>query len=64
MRITIDPQRCEGHGRCWDNAPGLVEDDDAGRGVVRGDGIVPAQFEEQARAAARACPEQAVILND
>jgi len=64
MRISIDAQRCEGHGRCWDNAPGLVDDDDAGRGVVKGDGVVPPELEDQARSAAKACPEQAVVLSD
>lgn len=64
MRIRIDPDRCEGHGRCWDNAPELVDDDDDGRGVVRGEGIVPPALEHQARAAVSACPEQAVSLTD
>jgi ferredoxin len=63
MRISIDPERCEGHGRCWENAPRLVEDDEAGRGLVRGDGIVTPELEEQARAAVRACPERAVVLS-
>jgi len=64
MRISIDPDLCQGHGRCWENAPELVEDDEAGRGVVRGDGVVPPELEEKARQAASACPERAVILSD
>lgn len=60
MRIHIDSERCEGHGRCWENAPDLVYDDEAGRGVVRGDGTVPTEFEAQALAARNACPERAV----
>jgi ferredoxin len=63
MRIRIDEERCEGHGRCWETAPDLVEDDDRGRGVVRDpEGVVPAPLEDQARQAANVCPERAVIL--
>lgn len=64
MRISIDAARCEGHGRCWDTAPELVGDDEAGRGVIKGDGTVPAGLEEQASTAVRACPEQAIVLSD
>jgi ferredoxin len=64
MKIAIDAERCQGHGRCWESAPELVEDDEAGYGVVRGDGTVPAEFEDKARTAFRACPEGAVTLQD
>ena len=65
MRIRIDPDRCEGHGRCWETAPDLVDDDDRGRGVVRNpDAVVPPALEAQARHAANVCPEHAVILDD
>ena len=64
MRIAIDAERCQGHGRCWESAPELVECDEVGRGVVRGDGTVPAKFEDGARTALRACPERAVTLPD
>ena len=62
MRIVIDAESCQGHGRCWDSAPELVDCDEAGRGVVRGDGVVPAELEAKAKAAFRACPERAVTL--
>lgn len=64
MRIRIDEERCEGHGRCWETAPDLIEDDDRGRGVVRDpDRPVPPELEDQARTAANVCPERAVILD-
>jgi ferredoxin len=64
MRIRIDHDRCEGHGRCWDIAPDLVDDDDRGHGVVRDpDAVVPPELEAQARDAARSCPEHAVTLS-
>lgn len=63
MRIRIDPERCQGHGRCWETAPDLIEDDERGRGVVRDpDADVPPEFEAQARQAANVCPERAVVL--
>lgn len=63
MRIAIDPGRCQGHGRCWDLVPALVEADDLGRGVVRGDGTVPAGLADRALAAEGACPERAVTTD-
>ena len=41
MRVRIDPERCQGHARCYDLAPGLFGDDDEGYGQVLGDGTVP-----------------------
>jgi ferredoxin len=65
MKICIDPDRCSGHARCWETAPDLLVDDEDGRGVVRHpDADVPPELEEQARTAARVCPEGAVILTD
>ena len=41
VKVQIDPGPCQGHGRCYDLAPGLFGDDDEGYGQVLGDGIVP-----------------------
>lgn len=63
MKISIEAERCQGHGRCYELAPDLVTDDDRGRGsVVTTD--VPADAEGDARAAASACPEHAVLLGE
>ena len=64
MKVQIDSGRCQGHGRCYDIAPGLFGEDDEGYGTVRGDGLVPAGEEQEARLAAANCPEQAVILTE
>ncbi|MCW2621500.1 MAG: putative ferredoxin [Frankiales bacterium] len=61
MKISIDADKCQGHGRCYELAPNLVEDDERSRGWVRTP-EVPAGLEEEARAAASACPERAVLL--
>ena len=60
MRVLIDSDRCQGHGRCYDLAPDLFGEDEDGYGVVLGDGRVPPGREEDARLARANCPEAAV----
>ena len=62
MRITIDTDRCQGHGVCYAVAPELVVDDDRGYGQVRGDGIVAPEHADAAQRAVERCPERAVGL--
>jgi ferredoxin len=62
MKVQINSQLCQGHGRCYDLAPGLFGDDDEGYGQVLGDGIVPAAEEHDARLAVANCPERAIEL--
>ncbi len=64
MRVTIDAQRCTGHGRCYVVAPALFTDDERGFGQVIADGEVTSKHEEMARAVVLACPEQAIICSD
>jgi ferredoxin len=62
VKVRIDPESCQGHGRCYDLAPGLFRDDDEGYGQVLGDGIVPQEAARDARLAALNCPERAIEL--
>ena len=62
MRVQINPERCQGHGRCYDLAPGLFGDDDEGYGQVLGDGVVPPGQEREAHLAAANCPEHAIDI--
>ncbi|SEF93196.1 ferredoxin [Nonomuraea solani] len=62
MKVRIDPERCQGHGRCYDLAPDLFGEDDEGYGLVTGDGSVPAGEEHTARLAVSNCPERAIEL--
>jgi ferredoxin len=64
MRVVIDHDRCTGHGRCYDVAPGLFSDDERGYGQVIGDGAVTEATEEQARRCVSACPERAVTIEE
>ena len=60
MKIQIDPERCQGHGRCYDLAPNLFGDDEEGYGQVLEDGTVPPAAEREARLAVVNCPEHAI----
>lgn len=62
MKLRINSECCQGHGRCYDLAPDLFGDDDEGFGQVRGDGVVPADSERLARLAVANCPERAIEL--
>lgn len=64
MRVRVDDERCEGHGRCYAVAPQLFEPDDIGNAVVIGDGEVPDDLAHVARLAAENCPERAVHLEE
>jgi ferredoxin len=64
MMLSVDSRLCSGHGRCYSVASGLLEPDDEGFVSIRGDAIaVPAEQQEAGRAAADACPEQAIKLS-
>lgn len=60
MKLQINSERCQGHGRCYDLAPDLFGDDDEGYGMVLHDGVVPPGREHDARRAAANCPERAI----
>ncbi len=65
MRISIDAERCNGHGRCYTVSPEVYTSDDegycAGRGGSRD---VVAGLETAARAGAEACPEGAITVTE
>ena len=64
MKVWIDPDKCQGHGRCYDLAPEVFTDDEEGYGQVIGDGTVPAEYEAQARLAVKNCPESAIAIEE
>ena len=61
MKVTIDPERCQGHGRCYDLAPAVFTEDDEGYGVVLLDDV-PAAHHDAARLAVANCPESAITI--
>lgn len=60
MRIVLDSQACQGHGRCYSLAPELFDSDDEGYAVLLAESEVPAEHEDAARLAADNCPEFAI----
>ena len=62
MKVRINSDLCQGHGRCYDLAPDLFGDDDEGYGKVLGDGTVSPDEEPDARKAVANCPEHAIEL--
>ncbi len=62
MRIVIDADKCQGHNRCYALAPDLVDVDDMGMALVRGDGVVPAGSEDKANLLVANCPEYAISV--
>ena len=59
VRITLNEDRCTGHGRCYSLAPELSDADDMGHCVVL-HAEVPAGLEEKAALAINSCPEDAL----
>ena len=63
MKITLDSEKCQGHGRCYALAPDLFDSDDEGYAILLvADGVVPAGMEEAATLAADNCPEFAITV--
>jgi ferredoxin len=60
MKLRINSDVCQGHGRCYDLAPDLFGDDEEGFGQVLGDGVIPSDKEREARLAVANCPERAI----
>ncbi len=61
MRVSIDADRCQGHGRCFNLAPAVFGFDDLGNGVV----LVAEPDGDAARLARLAqsnCPEHAITV--
>ena len=61
MRVQLDQERCQGHGRCYVLASGVFESDDDGRGIVI-DETVPLVYQESARLGSANCPEDAITV--
>ena len=61
MKVTVDPDRCEGHARCWELCPEVFALDDGGHAVVT-DTDVPDELTAKAREAAENCPERAITV--
>jgi ferredoxin len=64
MKVHVDQEICQGHGRCYAVAPDVFEPDDIGNGVERNGGDVPPEHQAAARLAVANCPEDAIRIEE
>jgi ferredoxin len=62
MKVTVDPDRCQGHAQCWDLCPEVFSLDEEGHSVVTAEDV-PAGLEAKASRAAGNCPERAITVS-
>jgi ferredoxin len=64
MRIRLDHDKCQGHGRCYGLSPTLFDSDEEGYAVLLVTGDVPDELQADARLAADNCPEFAIEVDE
>jgi ferredoxin len=64
MRVRVDPERCQGHSRCYSLAPEVFDVDDDGFANVLIEGELPANLEAKAMLAVENCPERAIMVEE
>lgn len=62
MRVSVDPELCQGHARCWDICPEVFSLDEEGHAFVA-DAEVPADLVSKAQEAVDNCPERAISVS-
>lgn len=60
-RVSVDPEKCTGHGRCYTLAPDIFDADEIGHCIVRVEEVT-GEAEQHAVSAEENCPEQAITL--
>ncbi|NIL85869.1 hypothetical protein CH281_18805 [Rhodococcus sp. 06-221-2] len=60
MKIVVENAKCQGHGRCYTEAPAVYSSDEIGYIAQEGSNEVAPGHEPQARIGAGACPEAAI----
>jgi ferredoxin len=63
MKARVDPAKCNGYTLCNQLAPEIFKLDEWGYAFADGGEVHP-HNEQQAREAAKACPENAILLED
>jgi ferredoxin len=64
FRVHVDPDKCQGHNRCYSIAPELFDIDDLGMSSERGDGTVPPELLDKAQRAVANCSEYAISMQE
>ncbi|MDT5146856.1 MAG: ferredoxin [Mycobacterium sp.] len=60
-RVSLDADRCTGHGRCYTLAPDVFDADEVGHCAVLIEDV-SGDLEAQARTGEQNCPEGAITL--
>ncbi len=63
MKIVLDSDRCQGHGRCYSIAPELFGYDDDGQAVLLVTDDLTDDQVTRAQLAANNCPEYAIEVS-
>jgi ferredoxin len=61
MKAAVDPEKCQGHARCWQICPQVFALDDKGFSFVPNPDVPP-ELEAKAQEAADNCPERAITV--
>ncbi|EUA10039.1 4Fe-4S single cluster domain protein [Mycobacterium kansasii 732] len=61
-RVSVDRDRCTGHGRCYTLAPDVFDADEVGHSILRV-AEVSGELERHAVMGAENCPERAITLS-
>jgi ferredoxin len=62
MKVTVDPELCQGHARCWEICPEVFELDDEGHAYVPVPDVPP-DLDAKVRQAVNNCPERAIAVD-
>ena len=60
-RVSVDPDLCTGHGRCYTLAPDVFDADEVGHSIVLVDDVA-GELETHAATGEQNCPESAITL--
>jgi ferredoxin len=60
--VSIDADRCVGHGRCYTLAPEVFDADELGHAILRVEDV-SGELERHAVTGEQNCPEQAITLS-
>jgi ferredoxin len=61
VKVRVDPSHCVGHGRCYELAPEVFDEDERGHCRILHPEIAP-ELEERARLGETNCPERAISV--
>ena len=63
MRVTVDPDICQGHGLCIYSVPDVFVMNELEHAVVQIE-VVPQDLEDAVYMASVLCPEEAIVIHE